>query len=100
MDKSLEEIKKTIEDAQTLKIRATERVLSLRQQYSEKVNDLKKLGIENPKEIENEIKKRNLEIEKLKEEINNLIPKEMIKKYSTEFSNQKESSGPNFNQLF
>lgn len=100
MDKSLEEIKKTIEDAQTLKIRATERVLSLRQQYSEKVNDLKKLGIENPKEIENEIKKRSLEIEKLKEEINNLIPKEMVKKYSTEFSNQKENSGPNFNQLF
>ena len=99
MDKSLEQIKKSIEDAQTLKIRATERVLSIRQQYSDKVEELKKLGIDNPKEIEKEIKLRTNEIENLKEEINNLIPTDLIKKYSNGFASQKEE-GPDFNQAF
>lgn len=82
MAKSLEEIRKDIERANTLVVRAEERVSTLRQQYSNKLNELKELGITNPKEIEAEIKRRETEIEELKTKIEDAIPTDIVNKYS------------------
>ena len=82
MAKNLEELRKDIKDATTLKVRASERVLALRQQYTQKSNALKSLGVENPKDLENEINKRKNEIEELTKKVENLIPSDIISKYA------------------
>lgn len=99
--KSLEEIRKEIEKANTLLVRAEERVSSLRQQYTNSVSSLKELGITNPKEIENHIKKRQADIQELKNQIETAIPTDIVKKYSgVDFATIKVENQPNLDQPF
>lgn len=97
---NMEEIRKEIEKGNTLKVRASERVFALREQYSKKVDELKTFDIKSPKDIKNDIDKRSLEIKELEEKIKGYIPSDIISKYYNKDFNTLSQEEPNYDQPF
>lgn len=76
-EKELNNLKDGLEKAKDLRYRAEARLEQLNKQEEEIIVELKELGIE-PKDLENEINTLTLDIKKLFEEANSLLPKDLI----------------------
>lgn len=97
--KEIEKIQTLIKQSETLEVRASERRKSLRPQYQKKVEEIKALGLD-IEHIEEDILKKEKEIElKIKEALS-LIPVDIVKKYKDyDFAGASEEK-PNLNQPF
>lgn len=96
---NLEKIQKLIKDGETLQVRATERRNSLRPQYQKKIDEITALGF-NPKNMEEDIKRKEAEKEKLEKEILAKIPVDIIEKFKNyDFASEKEEQ-PDMNLPF
>lgn len=78
-EKELNSLKENLEKAKNLKYKAEARLEQLNQQEEEIIKELKGMGIE-PHELENEISKLTQDINKLFEEANELLPKDLLEK--------------------
>ena len=78
-EKELNVLKDNLEKAKSLKYKAEARLEQLNNQEQEIIKELKNLGV-NPEDLEKEIKKLKLEIDKLFEEANTLLPKDILEK--------------------
>lgn len=78
-EKELNVLKDNLEKAKSLKYKAEARLEQLNNQEQEIIKELKNLGV-NPEDLEREIKKLKLEIDKLFEEANTLLPKDILEK--------------------
>lgn len=78
-EKELNSLKDNLEKAKNLKYKAEARLEQLNQQEEEIIKELKGMGIE-PHELESEISKLTQDINKLFEEANELLPKDLLEK--------------------
>lgn len=78
-EKELKDLKDNLEKARNLKYKAEARLEQLNRQEEEIIGELKVMGIR-PEELEFEIKKLTLEIERLFKEANELLPKDLLEK--------------------
>lgn len=78
-EKDLNELRENLEKAKSLKYRAEARLEQLNNQQQEIIRELKELGV-NPDELEEEIKRLQLEIDGLFKEANSLLPKDILEK--------------------
>lgn len=78
-EKELNLLKDNLEKAKSLKYRAEARLDQLKLQEEEIINELKDLGVK-PEDLESEIKSLTDEINKLFQEANELLPKELLEK--------------------
>lgn len=78
-EKELNSLKENLEKAKNLKYKAEARLEQLNQQEEEIIKELKGMGIE-PHELESEISKLTQDINKLFEEANELLPKDLLEK--------------------
>lgn len=78
-EKEINQLKSNLEKAKNLKYKAEARLEQLNHQQKEIIDELKELGV-NPEDLEKEIKKLNDEIDKLFEEANTLLPKDILEK--------------------
>lgn len=80
-ENELNSLKENLEKAKNLKYRAEARLEQLTQQENEIIKELSDLGVE-PKDLEGEIKKLTLDIDRLFKEANELLPKDLLEKKS------------------
>jgi len=78
-EKELNNLKENLEKAKNLKYKAEARLEQLNQQEEEIIKELKIMGIE-PQDLESEILKLTQDINKLFEEANQLLPKDLLEK--------------------
>ncbi|NMB27112.1 MAG: hypothetical protein GX987_03525 [Tissierellia bacterium] len=78
-EKELNALRDNLEKAKSLKYKAEARLEQLNNQQQEIIKELKDLGV-NPEDLEEEIKKLKSEIDKLFEEANTLLPKDILEK--------------------
>ena len=78
-EKELSQLKNNLERAKNLKYKAEARLEQLNHQQQEIIKEIKELG-GNPEDLEKEIEKLNTEIDKLFEEANTLLPKDILEK--------------------
>lgn len=78
-EKELNVLRDNLEKAKSLKYKAEARLEQLNNQQQEIIKELEALGV-NPEDLEKEIKKLKLEIDKLFEEANTLLPKDILEK--------------------
>ena len=78
-DKELNELRENLESAKSLKYRAEARLEQLKRQEDEIVKELKELGVK-PEDLDGEIERLTLEINKLFKEANELLPKDILEK--------------------
>lgn len=78
-ENELNGLKDNLEKAKNLKYRAEARLEQLNQQEDEIIRELEGLGVE-PKDLESEINKLTLDIDKLFREANELLPKDLLEK--------------------
>ena len=78
-ESQLNTLKDNLEKAKSLKYKAEARLDQLNQQQDDIMKELKSLGV-NPEDLEIEIKKLTQEIEKLFNEANSLLPKDLLEK--------------------
>lgn len=78
-ENQLNSLKEDLEKAKNLKYKAEARLEQLNQQEEEILRELKSLGVE-PKDLDTEISKLTLEIERLFKEANELLPKDLLEK--------------------
>lgn len=78
-EKDLNLLKEDLEKAKSLKYRAEARLDQLKQQESEIIKELKDLGVK-PEDLEGEIKHLTSEINKLFQEANQLLPRDLLEK--------------------
>lgn len=78
-EKELNDLKSDLEKAKNLKYKAEARLEQLNQQEEEIIKELKNLGVE-PKDLQSEIDKLTLDIERLFKEANELLPKDLLEK--------------------
>lgn len=70
-----EEVEKKVKQAETVKIQAETKIVTLREQYQKVEKELMDMGV-NPKEAEKEVETLNQEIENMFTEILALLPQE------------------------
>lgn len=80
--RKIELMEKEIKKGEEIKVEANTNVKILRSQYEEKNNELKALGID-PKKEKEAIAQIDEEITKLLSEIQDKIPSDLIKKYTS-----------------
>lgn len=78
-EKELNSLKDNLEKAKNLKYKAEARLEQLNQQEEELIKELKDLGVK-PEDLENEISKLTLDIDRLFKEANELLPKDLLEK--------------------
>ncbi len=78
-EKELNSLKENLEKAKNLKYKAEARLEQLNQQEEEIIKELANLGVK-PEELENEITRLTLDIDKLFKEANELLPKDLLEK--------------------
>ncbi|CAK7043863.1 hypothetical protein CIW83_07050 [Tissierella sp. P1] len=78
-EKELNSLKENLEKAKNLKYKAEARLEQLNQQEEEIIRELASLGIK-PDELESEINKLTLDIDRLFKEANELLPKDLLEK--------------------
>jgi chromosome segregation ATPase len=78
-ENELNSLKENLEKAKNLKYRAEARLEQLTQQENEIIKELSDLGVE-PKDLESEIKRLTIDIDKLFKEANELLPKDLLEK--------------------
>lgn len=78
-DKKLSNLREDLENAKSLKYRAEARLEQLKKQEEDIVEELKELGVK-PEDLDGEINKLTLEINKLFEEADELLPKDILEK--------------------
>lgn len=78
-EKELNSLKENLEKAKNLKYKAEARLEQLNQQEEEIIKELKGMGIE-PDELETEISRLTQDINRLFEEANELLPKDLLEK--------------------
>ena len=78
-EKELNSLKENLEKAKNLKYKAEARLEQLNQQEEEIIKELANLGIK-PEELENEINRLTLDIDRLFKEANELLPKDLLEK--------------------
>ncbi|WMM26546.1 hypothetical protein RBU61_07690 [Tissierella sp. MB52-C2] len=78
-EKELNNLRENLEKAKNLKYKAEARLEQLNQQEDEIIKELNALGIK-PEELESEISKLTLDIDRLFQEANALLPKDILEK--------------------
>lgn len=97
--KEIENLQTLIKQSETLKVRASERRNALRPQYQKKMEEIKSLGFDT-EHIEEDITKKEKEIQDKIKEALNLIPVDIVAKYKDyDFAGASEEK-PNLNQPF
>ena len=79
---SLEDLGKVITDTRVAAVRVQTELNTLGEQYKEKANEVKALGV-NPDTIDSDIQKLEKEIETLKNSILSEIPFDILEQYKT-----------------
>lgn len=80
MDRTLEDIGAAISDAKLIQVKAETELKALLDQYQEKAQELKALGI-NPETATQDLKALQDDFEKKKKELEALIPFDIIAQY-------------------
>lgn len=80
MSRTLEEIGVAIADAKIIQVKAETELKALQEQYKEKAQELKNLGI-NPETATQDLKAMQEDFERKKKELEALIPFDIIAQY-------------------
>lgn len=77
LENKMKELKTRIESAREQRTRAEGKLENLEKQEAELLKELEMLGVR-PEELEEEIKRLEMEIQKGIQEVNDLLPKELV----------------------